>query len=137
MHDFYAWDVIRWPSLPRIADKRAQLPRRTTMDSIHINSPPSSPPHSHDVWSPNIRTNSREAWSPTRSSAAASRDTWSPAQRSSLNSAQRSTPTSRDTSGRSRASLSSMHSPMSFLPTRETSPRSCQDKKFSFSHRLV
>ncbi|KAL6741825.1 hypothetical protein Aduo_015041 [Ancylostoma duodenale] len=126
MHDYTVRSVLRWPSLPRVrrADKRAQLPRRSTMDSMHISSPPSSPVNSNEVWSPIGRRHSREAWSPSRSSALPPRDAWSPAQRSSLNSAHRSSPVSRDTSGRSRASLSSMHSPMSFLPTRETSPRS-------------
>ncbi|KAK6755652.1 hypothetical protein RB195_014181 [Necator americanus] len=93
------------------------------MDSSHINSPSSSPVHSHEAWS-STRKNSREVLSPTRNTGIAPRDAWSPAQRSSLNSATRSSSISRDTSGRSRASLSSMHSPMSFLPTRETSPRS-------------
>ncbi|ETN86133.1 hypothetical protein NECAME_16471 [Necator americanus] len=123
MHDFTVRSVMGWPSLPRTADKRTQLPRRTTMDSSHINSPSSSPVHSHEAWS-STRKNSREVLSPTRNTGIAPRDAWSPAQRSSLNSATRSSSISRDTSGRSRASLSSMHSPMSFLPTRETSPRS-------------
>ncbi|WKY11635.1 hypothetical protein Q1695_003311 [Nippostrongylus brasiliensis] len=114
----------------QIADKRAQLPRQYTTDSTRMNSSsPTSP--TDDYWSPlktisptrdTSRDNSREIWSPIRGTTP--RETWSPAQRSSVNSAPRSTPASRHTSARSRASLCSVQSPVSFLPTRETSPRS-------------
>uniref|UniRef100_A0A7I5EC28 CARMIL_C domain-containing protein n=1 Tax=Haemonchus contortus TaxID=6289 RepID=A0A7I5EC28_HAECO len=123
----------------QIADKRAQLPRRFTTDSMRVTSPRASPSDvmncCGDVWSPRknrspsremtreiARKSSRELWS--TDDREEPREAWSPAQRSSLNSGHTSSPTSRNTSARSRASMSSIQSPISFMPTRETSPRS-------------
>ncbi|CAI4225124.1 unnamed protein product [Auanema sp. JU1783] len=100
------------------SDIHVPTPNRRSTIEIYSNSNSMSPAHD-DAWSSSRC--SRDEWSPVQ---VAPRDTWSPAQRSSQNSGYRNSVGSRNTSARSRHSLSSLQSPLSFLPTRECSPRS-------------
>ncbi|CAD6189973.1 unnamed protein product [Caenorhabditis auriculariae] len=86
------------------ADKRSSINNNNSNFTM-------SPAHQNPGWSPPHRVGSQ--------------DSWSPAHRSSLNSNYRDSPVvSRNTSARSRLSISSIQSPHGYLPTRDSSPRS-------------